>query len=36
VTAASLLILLPWLAFAVGLVAIGVRLLVVRRNRRRR
>jgi hypothetical protein len=35
VTTASLLILLPWLAFAVALVAIGVRLLVIRRKRRR-
>ena len=34
-TAVSLLILVPWLVFAVGLVAIGVRLLVIRRDRRR-
>jgi hypothetical protein len=36
VTAASLLILIPWLVFAAGLAAIGLRLLVVRRDRRRR
>jgi hypothetical protein len=36
VTAASLLILLPWLVFGVVLVAIGLRLLVIRRDRRRR
>jgi hypothetical protein len=36
VTAASLLILVPWLVFAAGLVAIGVRLLVIRTHRRRR
>jgi hypothetical protein len=36
VTAASLLILLPWLVFAAGLVAIGLRLLLIRRGRRRR
>jgi hypothetical protein len=36
VTAPSLIILLPWLAFAAGLVAIGVRLLIIRRGRRRR
>jgi hypothetical protein len=36
VTGASLLIVLPWLIFAAGLVAIGVRLLVIRRDRRRR
>jgi len=36
VTAASLLILVPWLVFAAGLVAIGVRLLVIRRHRRGR
>jgi hypothetical protein len=30
------LILLPWLVFAAGLVVIGVRLLVIRRDRRRR
>jgi hypothetical protein len=36
VTAASLLIVLPWLVFASGLAAIGVRLLVIRRDRRRR
>jgi hypothetical protein len=36
VTAASLLILVPWLVFAVGLVAIGLRLLILRRDRRRR
>jgi hypothetical protein len=35
VTAASLWILVPWLVFAAGLVAIGLRLLVLRRNRRR-
>jgi hypothetical protein len=35
-TAASLLILIPWLVFAVGLVAIGLRLLIIRRYRRRR
>ena len=35
-TAASLLILLPWLVFAAGLVVIGLRLLLIRRNRRRR
>ena len=35
-TAASLLILLPWLVFAAGLVAIGLRLLLIRRGRRRR
>jgi len=35
VTAASLLILVPWLVFAVGLVAIGLRLLILRRDRRR-
>ncbi len=35
-TAASVLILVPWLVFAVGLVAIGVRLLVIRRDRRQR
>ncbi len=35
-TAVSLLILVPWLVFAAGLVAIGVRLLVIRRDRRRR
>ena len=35
-TAASLLILLPWLVFAAGLVAIGLRLLFSRRDRRRR
>jgi hypothetical protein len=35
VTAASLLILLPWLVFAAGLVVIGVRLLISRRDRRR-
>jgi hypothetical protein len=36
VTGANLLIVLPWLVFAAGLVAIGVRLLVIRRDRRRR
>jgi hypothetical protein len=36
VTVASLLILVPWLAFAAGLAAIGLRLLVIRRDRRRR
>ena len=35
-TAASLLILLPWLVFAAGLIAIGLRLLLIRRSRRRR
>jgi hypothetical protein len=35
-TATSLLILLPWLVFAAGLVAIGLRLLIIRRHRRRR
>ena len=35
-TAASLLIVIPWLVFAVGLVAIGLRLLIIRRYRRRR
>ncbi len=35
-TGTSLLILVPWLVFAVGLVAIGVRLLVLHRARRRR
>ena len=35
VTAVSLFILVPWLVFAAGLVAIGVRLLVIRRDRRR-
>ena len=35
-TAASLLILVPWLVFAAGLVAIGLRLLVIQRARRRR
>ena len=34
--AASLLILLPWLIFGAGLVAIGLRLLIIRRDRRRR
>ncbi len=34
-TATSLLILVPWLVFAAGLIAIGLRLLVVRRGRRR-
>ena len=34
-TAASLLILVPWLVFAAGLVAIGLRLLLIRRGRRR-
>jgi hypothetical protein len=36
VTAASLLILLPWLVFAAGLVVIGLRLLLIRKDRRRR
>jgi hypothetical protein len=36
VTAASLLILVPWLVFAAGLVAIGLRLMLLRRSRRRR
>jgi hypothetical protein len=35
VTAASLLILVPWLVFAAGLVAIGLRLMLLRRSRRR-
>ncbi len=35
-TAASLIILVPWLVFAAGLVAIGLRLLILRRDRRRR
>ncbi len=34
-TAASLIILVPWLVFAAGLVAIGLRLLILRRDRRR-
>lgn len=34
-TAASLLILVPWLVFGAGLIAIGLRLLVLRRDRRR-
>ncbi len=34
-TAASLIILVPWLVFAAGLVTIGLRLLILRRNRRR-
>jgi hypothetical protein len=36
VTGASLLILLPWLVFAAGLVLIGLRLLLIRRGGRRR
>jgi hypothetical protein len=36
VTGASLLVILPWLIFAAGLVTIGVRLLVIRRGRRSR
>jgi len=36
VTAASLIILVPWLVFAAGLLAIGLRLLILRRDRRRR
>jgi hypothetical protein len=36
VTAASVLVLVPWLVFAAGLVVIGVRLLVIRRDRRHR
>jgi hypothetical protein len=36
VTATSLLILIPWLVFAAGLMAIGLRLLILRRDRRRR
>jgi hypothetical protein len=36
VTATSLLILVPWLVFAAGLAAIGLRLLIIRRDRRRR
>jgi hypothetical protein len=36
VTAASVLILVPWLVFAAGLTAIGLRLLFLRRHRRRR
>ena len=35
-TAASLLILVPWLVFAAGLMTIGLRLLLIRRGRRRR
>ena len=35
-TAASVLILIPWLVFAAALAAIGVRLLVIRRDRRHR
>ena len=35
-TAASLLILVPWLVFPAGLIAIGLRLLILRRDRRRR
>ena len=35
-TAASVLILVPWLVFAACLAAIGVRLLVIRRDRRHR
>jgi hypothetical protein len=35
-TATSLLTLVPWLVFAAGLVAIGLRLLIIRRHRRRR
>ena len=35
-TAASLLILVPWVVFAAGLMAIGLRLLILRRERRRR
>jgi hypothetical protein len=35
VTAVDLLILVPWLVFAAGLVAIGLRLLIIRRDRRR-
>ena len=34
-TAVDLLILVPWLVFAAGLMAIGLRLLIVRRDRRR-
>jgi len=33
VTAAGLLILVPWLVFAAGLVVIGLRLLLLRRRR---
>jgi len=36
VTAVTLLILVPWLVFAAGLVAIWLRLLIIRRGRRRR
>ena len=36
VTAVTLLILVPWLVFAAGLVAIGLRLLIIRRGRRHR
>jgi hypothetical protein len=36
VTATSLLVLLPWLVFAAALAVIGLRLLVIRRDRRRR
>ena len=36
VTAVTLLILIPWLVFAAGLVTIGLRLLIIRRDRRHR
>jgi hypothetical protein len=36
VTAADLLVLLPWLVFAAGLTAIAWRLMISRRLRRRR
>jgi len=35
-TAANLLVLIPWLVFAVGVAAIGWRLLASRRGRRHR
>ena len=35
-TAVTLLILIPWLVFAAGLVTIGLRLLIIRRDRRHR
>jgi hypothetical protein len=36
VTAVDLLILVTWPVFAAGLAAIGLRLLIIRRDRRRR
>jgi hypothetical protein len=36
VAAVTLLILVPWLVFAAGVVAIGLRLLIIRRDRRPR